>query len=205
MKKLLVFLFLVLIFNSLWSQEKFLEYKNFYQNFTYDIFIDKDRKSGDFTLVFYANPVNAKDTVGFFITRNEYNNFFTSLTKARDKYDEWIKVAEEYKVMSYTRKMKMFFDAAGFFFVNKDIHSFYPVTVSFNFTIQESNDKKHAIYILSLESVPYASSKDQMLSTEGFSIQFYSLDDLNSFVDAISIDKINEYTPMPTLDELFQD
>ena len=203
MKIILTVLITILISISVSAQEKFLTYDNTYANKNYDINLSiKDNNK--FTLYINAMSLDKlHENGGFMVYDKDYPEFIDALNQAKLKYEEWVKTAKENNVTKLSKEIKIKSKVAGFFLYGSDWHFQFRVKLTFTFKILEIGGETK--YLLIVRTGKLKSSSNQFMDVDGFVLVFSSDSEISEFVNAISLDKINEFRNKPKSEDLFKD
>jgi hypothetical protein len=202
MKKLIIFLLLPLMFKA---QEKFSTYQNSFGD-------DKERNiristkdKEKYTLYIDAIPMDKlfKDGGGIQLTEKQNPDFIKALETAKLKYEEWVKTAKENNVTELRKEMSVKPSCAAFFRAGSEWHFQFKLNLTFAFIIIKSGEEVK--YLVTINTGKVTSSSNQFTTVDGFSIIFASVDEIDKFKEAISIEKINEFIAKPKEKDLFKE
>ena len=205
MKKTTVLLAIVLVIISQNSngQETFTSYDNTYAKKTYDIQLSlKDAEK--FTLFIDAMSLDdLHEQGGLMVDEKKYQGFIDALNEAKLKYQEWEKTAKDNNVKELDKEMLIKSKVAGYFLYGGDWHFQYIVNLTFDFKILESDGEIK--YLLIVRSGKMQSSSNQYMDVDGVVLVFSSVEEIQEFLDTISLQKINEFRNKPKAEDLFKD
>jgi hypothetical protein len=184
------------------AQDKFISYDNTYAMKTFDIQISiKDNDK--FTLYIEAMSLdNLHETGGFMVDDKKYQGFIDALNEAKSKYQEWEQTAKSNNVNELDKEMPIISKVAGFFLYGSEWHFQYIVNLSFDFKILERDGKIK--YLLIVRSGKMQSSSNQFMDVDGVVLVFTSANEIQEFVDSISLNKIKEFKNKPKSEDLFK-
>ena len=94
------------------------------------------------------------------------------------------------------------FGGSGCFFTN-EWHYDFDATYTFRYKIINLKDSLY--YTLIMQSDKLVASSNQFITHDGAYLSFRSEAEIDSFLDAISIVRINEYIKKPKVTNLFKD
>jgi hypothetical protein len=204
MKNLKLFIlvaFLSLIMNS-YGQEKFTTYDNTYSEKTYEIQLSKDN-TGSLTIWIDALSLdNLHEKGGIMVKEKQYQSFVDALGEAKTKYEEWVKTAKENSVTDLDKEMPIKCKVGGYFLYGGDWNFQYLVNLDFDFKIFES--KGELKYLLIVRTGELQSSSNQFMKVDGVVLVFSSANEIQTFKDEISMEKINAFFNKPKADDLFK-
>lgn len=185
------------------AQEKLSSYDNTYSKKTYEILISSKEKE-KFTLYVDAMSLDKLHNDGGFMIDQKYHaNFLSALQEASVKYEEWVKTAKENNVKDLDKTMTIKSKCASYFKYGSDWNFQFLVNLTFDFRVLESGgETKHLLIVRTGE---LQSSSNQFMKVDGFVLVFSSIDEINEFTAAISLDKISEFVNKPKSEELFKD
>jgi hypothetical protein len=197
----LLFVTFILLGSNLNAQKKFTTYDNTYDEKTYDIQISSKDKD-DFTLWIDAMSLDAlRKEGGLMIKKKQYQDFIDALNEAKLKYIEWSKTAKENNVKELDKSMPIKCKTDCYFQYG-DWEFTYNKALTFDFKILES--KGELKYLLIIRTGELQSSSNQFMKVDGLVLVFTVADEIDNFVNSISMLKINEYLNKPKADELFK-
>jgi len=181
-----------------YSQEKFTTYDNTYVGKTYNIQISSKDKD-NFTLYIEAMSVDRLHNEGGIMLKDKYHqDFLNAIAEAKIKYEEWVKTAKENNVKEMSKSMTVRSKVGGYFLYG-DWNFQYAVNLTFDFKILESK------YLLIIRTGELQSSSNQFMKVDGFVLVFSSVNEIDSFTNEISTQKINEFINKPKSKDLFKD
>lgn len=184
------------------AQDKFTTYDNEYAKKTYDIQISL-KDNDKFTLYINAMSLdNLHETGGFMVDDKKYQGFIDALNEAKSKYQEWEQTAKSNNVKELDKEMPIKSKVAGYFLYGSDWHFQYIVNLTFDFKILESDGEIK--YLLIVRSGKMQSSSNQFMDVDGVVLVFTSANEIQEFVDSISLNKINEFKNKPKSEDLFK-
>ena len=200
--KLLTFCLLTITTVESYAQEKFTTYDNTYSGKTYEIQIsakDKDK----FTLYIDAMSLDRlHDKGGITVKEKQHQDFLNAIAAAKIKYEEWIKTAKENNVKELDKSMNIKSKVGGYFLYG-DWNFQYLVNLTFDFKILESEDELK--YLLIIRTGKLKSSSNQFMKVDGFVLVFSSVNEIDTFTNEISTQKINNFINKPKAKDLFKD
>jgi uncharacterized protein (DUF1330 family) len=184
------------------AQDKFTTYDNAYAKKTYDIQISL-KDNDKFTFYIDAMSLdNLHEKGGFMVDDKKYQGFIDALTEAKSKYQEWEQTAKSNNVKELDKEMPIKSKVAGYFLYGSDWHFQYIVNLTFDFKILESEGEIK--YLLIVRSGKMQSSSNQFMDVDGVVLVFTSANEIQEFVDSISLNKINEFRNKPKSEDLFK-
>ena len=200
-KFITVFILALTSLNS-YAQEDFTTYDNSYIGKTYKIQISSKEKD-DFKLWIDAMSFDKlHDRGGIKVNAKDYQDFISAISEAKLKYEEWVKTAKENNVKELTKTMKIKTKVDGYFEYG-DWNFQYNVPLDFTFMILDKNDELN--YLLLIRTGELQSSSNQFMKVDGFALVFSSTAEIDKFVNAISIEKVNTFLNKPKAKDLFKD
>ena len=199
---ILVLAFSVLFMSQSYSQEKFATYDNNYMSKTYDIKLSGDSKK--YTLWINALSLDKMhETGGLMIEKKQHENFLNALNEAKLKYEEWLKTAKENNVKELSKKMSVKSKVGASFFYGSKWHFQFLVNLSFEFKIIEKEGELS--YYLIIRTGELTASDNEFMKVDGFVIMLDSIEEIDTFANTISVEKVNEAVAKPKAEELFKD
>lgn len=167
-------------------------YFNSYIDKEYEIQVDF-KENNEFTL--YIDGVNAsniREKGGFLIDPKTYNGFIENLKIARDKYEEWSKVAIENGVKEFSKEVELKHQNVGGYFYGSKWFFDFNVRPSFTFKVIQSTSKGTQNIML-VDTNKLTSSSNQYIDSEGFILIFSTLVEFDEFLKLVSVEKIQEF------------
>lgn len=200
--KYLTIILILLLCSISFSQVKLTTYESAIAEKTYDIKISGD-DNNNFTLWIYAYSTDSfVDKCGLMIKKKNYQSFITALNEAKLKYIDWVKIAKDNNVTEMAKNMPIKCKVGAYFQYGNDWHHKYIVNLNFPFAIVESGGILW--YTLGLRVGEIESSTNEYIDMDGLFIPISSADELEDFMNAISMKKINEFFKKPKIEDLFQ-
>ncbi len=203
MKNILILIALMGFAAIGWSQEKMTSYDNSYIEKTYDIstyFPDNNK----FTLYIDALSIDEYyEKTGFRITHKQYEDFVQAIKKAKIKYSEWVQTAIENEVTDMDKQMSISCKVGGYFYGGDEWKFDDFVSPIFNFRITDnSGESRHMLVVL---SGTLNSSTNSYIDAKGAALVFMNEGEIDSFLEKISIEEIEEFRSKPDKKDLFKD
>lgn len=199
-------LILILAYTSVSAQEKFSTYKLYFDGVERNILIstsEKDKDKGNFTLWIDTQSRDKLYKKGSIdLTKKNYNDFVHTLTSAKAKYEEWVKTAKENNVNDLSKEMTYKCNTECAFLMS-DWNFDHDVELSYGFRVSEF--KGNINYYLIVKTDKLVSSSNQFMDMDGLWLWFKSTEEIDSFLNSISMDKITEYVNKPKAEALFKD
>jgi hypothetical protein len=194
---------LLLVKTSAWGQEKFGVYTTSLEITTHDIKIER-LSNGKFNLHINTGSTDAiSKEAGIIVSSKRYEKFINALNEAKLKYEEWTNTAKANSVTDLTKKMDAYTRQDAFFYLNSERHLVYNIDLAFVYNISK-NSSNVISYSMAVGSGTLKSSKNQFITNDGAMIIFASIEEINAFIDAISLDKINAHLATPNPNDLFK-
>lgn len=201
LKSTSIFLLFILC-SQIKAQEKFTTYDNTYIGKSYEIQISNDK--GKFKLFIDALSVDTMhEKGGILVEEKNYPGFIDALSEAKLKYEEWVRTAQENNVKELNKEMKIKSKVSGYFLYGSKWNFQFLVNLKFDFKIIDS--KGEIKYLLLVRTGELQSSSNQFMKVDGFLLVFSSSDEIDDFLNSISIDKIIDFTNKPKNEDLFKD
>ncbi len=200
-KSLIVVIFAI-TFSTSFSQEKFATHNNAYDKETYkiELSIGGKKKFGLYIDAYSMDEIHK--TGGFCIDHKQYQSFITALNEAKQKYEEWTKTAKKNNVRDLDKTMPIKSKVDTYFLYGRDWHYDFSVNLSFDFEIFDT--EREPMYLLVISTGKLQSSSNQFMKVDGFDLVFTSEEDIEKFMDDISLQKIYDFINEPKAGELFK-
>lgn len=193
---------LMLIVLNLKSQEDFTKYYNRYAKRIYDIQVNFEGID-KFTLYIDAMSLDELfEKGGFMVDNKKYQGFIDALNEAKIKYQEWDQTAKANNVKDVKKEMPIKSKVSGYFLYGRDWHFQFLVNLKFDFVIMERDGEVKNM--LMVKTGEMTSSSNQFMDVDGVILVFSSVEEINDFVDSISLEKINEFKNKPKSEDLFK-
>jgi hypothetical protein len=199
----IIILILLLPFD-LFGQEVFGSYESSYFEEKFDLkFSDKDK--GKFNLYISAMSFDRlADEGGInFGDKSKYEAFISTLNQAKLKYQEWVLTAKQNNVEEVSKAMSFKTRCGSHFLYGREWHFQFFVTLQYEFKILKKGDNIQ--YLLIIKTGQLQASDNQFMKVDGFVIVFTSETEIQDFIDALSIDKIEALKNKNKAKELFKD
>jgi hypothetical protein len=201
--KSFVILFSVVGFSS-FGQDKFTTYDNTYAKKTFDIQITtKDKDKNNFSLYIDLMSLDASHEIGgITVSNKQYPDFTSALNESKLKYQEWVKTAQDNNVKDLSKDMSIKCKTGAYFLYGNDWKFQFLVVPTFNFRILEIDGKVE--YILLVRTGKLTASSNEYMKVDGFALVFKSADEIDAFINAVSLDAINTFINKPKAEDLFK-
>lgn len=188
---------LLLLTQILSSQEKYALYNSSYDDNIYEIQIHHD--DNNYTLYVYMLSLERlSDTGGIRILSNQHTNFLTALNNAKLKYKEWSEIAIENNVEEVVRNMDYNSRVRGFFLYGRTWHLVRNVNLRFEFRVIDNKP------LLLIRTGRLTSSSNRYINHDGFVIVFQNIDEIDDFINILTIENIQEFINKPRTIDLFE-
>jgi hypothetical protein len=154
----------------------------------------RDYNIGDFAITLETDNAlwidvystyNPEIKCGIILDERYLPNFITTFENARDLYTEWKKMAIENHLQEIKQKMHFIFFTGGYFSYFDKIKQDDDVKLIFAFTYFKGD------YVLIMNLEEMTATDNEKITFNGASIIFNSEAEINSFLDKISPDYIN--------------
>ena len=187
------------------AQDKFATYQNSFGDKTERNIQISSKEKGKYTLYIEALPMDKlfKDGGGIQLSEKQNPDFIKALETAKLKYEEWVKTAKENNVTDLRKEISVKPICGAFFKAGSDWHFQFKLSLTFTFMVLTIKDEVK--YLLTINTGKVTSSSNQFTTVDGFSIIFASVDEIDKFKEAISIEKINEFIAKPKAKDLFKE
>lgn len=204
MKKIILTIFISLfLLANITAQEKFTTYDNSYAEKSYEINLSS-KENGKYTLYIEAMSMDKlHETGGLMVESKIHQKFLDALNEAKIKYQEWVQTAKVNNVKELDKEMKIKSRVAGYFLYGSNWHFQYYVNLTFDFKIIESGEEIK--YLLIVRSGKMKSSSNQFMDVDGVVLIFTSNDEIEEFVNTITIQKVIDFENKPKSEDLFKD
>lgn len=186
------------------SQETMTKYVNSFIDSEYNIQVDL-RDDNDYMIFIDAYSMdNIIQSGGFGVTKDELGNFINNLDSALIKYESWTEIAKTNNVNSLNKEIDIESKATlfGYFLLSNEWNYDYVVKPVFEYKILTKNDS--LIYSLIVRSGKLVSSKNEYINCDGVLLVFCSGNEIKSFINSISPDKIDEFKSNSNKQDLFK-
>ena len=185
--RILIISFLALLSIQSNAQNPFTTYSNFYFKNEYVIYISA--KGNIFTLYINAMPsVESNETGGIIIQEDNYYKFVDGLKLAKLKYEDAVKAAKEKKATNINKTLRVF-NTVDAYFKQEKMYLQKNVELIYNFKVQEIDGKLN--YFLFVNTGKLTALNNTSVHSNGFSLVFSSGDEIDKFIDKLSIEKID--------------
>lgn len=194
MKKIIAALVLCIVSTLCFGQEKIGTYHSNY--FDKDFYVEYSEKTGNY----YIQIAGETATKHCCFIVKDIDNFRTSLSDAKDKYAEWIKVAKENNVKTMDKDMDIKFSKGTFAWCGREWYfNFYAVPKP-RFLITSTGD-----YLFLLFSGKEFSASDNQYITEKAYWAFSSVSEIEELLNLISQETLQRFLDSKAAkDDLFK-
>lgn len=194
MKKIIAALVLCIVSTLCFGQEKIGTYHSNY--FDGDFYVKYSEETGEYCIQIIGETA-IRDCYFIF---NDIDNFRTSLSDAKDKYAEWVKVAKENNVKTMSKDMDIKFSKGTFAWYSRKWHfNFYAVPKP-RFLITSTGD-----YLFLLFLGEEFSASDNQYITEKAYWAFSSVSGIEELLNLISQETLQKFLDSKaTKDDLFK-
>ena len=198
MRTLFTFLLIGLLTGAT-AQEYFATYHLDYFDKEYEIQISDKTKYSLYINLPSMDTYN--DNVGIIVSEKKHEDFLNALKAAKSKYIEWRKTAVDNDVADFRKEMKTSANVKGFFYSIDEWKFDYSVSLSFSFMVSKDGGK----IILLVHTGELNSSSNEYIDHKGGVLAFESAEEIQAFIDLISVSAIEEWKKGPKTDDLFDD
>jgi hypothetical protein len=184
------------------DEKQISEFKSNYFNETFSVkIIGQNNK--DFKLIIAAKSLDdLHDEGGVFISSELYQKFVLSIDSAKAKYVEYVNIAKTNNVKELDKRLNYTFKADGFFEYGSSWEFQFDVLFKYDFKISAKGDDVK--YLLIVRSGELTSSSNPYIKMDGFVWVFNSIEEIDSFKEAISKQNIDEFFSKPKVEDLFK-
>lgn len=209
-RNFLIIVFFLISSNTFSQGALFGTYSSSYENKTQNIYITFDKKD-KFTLYISATSLDKLVTNGGFKVWGKYlPDFIEKFKTAQQKYNEWIITAKENNVTSFSKLIEVENEKAirtakstAYFYFGDFWHESIMGEPYFQFIVHKDENDNIGYHLLVSTSNLYAKD-NRFITCSGFSMIFSSNEEISNFINAISLEKIEEFKNRPNPDELFK-
>lgn len=183
-----------------YAQEKFATYDNTYIGKTFEIQLSLKNQD------LYIDAMSLDelyDKGGLRVRKEQQQEFLNSLSKAKTKYNEWVRTAKENNVLSLDKSMNIKSTVGSYFFYGSEWKFQIEVNLTFDFQILE--DKDDLKYLLIIKTGELKAFDNEHLKVDGFLLVFSSEEEIETFSNKISRQKIEAFIPKPDEQDLFKE
>ena len=180
---------------SVYGQDKMSSYKSTAVKGEYDVSIsfgDKPKKNRfDLYIDTYTTEATWNENCGIMLTEKQHVDFVSSLQGAKKLYNEWVDVAKKNDVKDLTKDMTKLTVSVGAYFNTTKWHFDWSNNLTFTFMVKEISDKVE--YWLIMGTGKLTASDNQYIDHKGPFVVLSSSEEIDELLNAISLDKINEF------------
>lgn len=182
MKKILMFMSVMMATLVSFSQEKINEFQMSYfdDNPVYDISAVKNGDTYDYYLSMFSFEGERSPVVLVVKGQNNKQNLINSITEARDLYDKWNNISLENNVVDLNREMNIKTkgcDAA--FLYGRDWRIDFSVLITYVFKHVDGKAK------LIVKTGGLQASSNQYIDSDGGAFVFSSVEEINNFIELL--------------------
>jgi hypothetical protein len=127
---------------------------------------------------------------GIMLNSKQHRDFYETLSRVKTTYQSWIKTAVENNVKDVTTEMKDKVKTDTYFMYGSKYRFDLGQNLSFSFRVVEVDGKVYQTLIM--KSGTLQASDNQYMTHSGIFISFYTPEDLQSFIDLLSMEKIGD-------------
>ncbi|HLP05223.1 MAG TPA: porin family protein [Paludibacter sp.] len=187
---IVVFAVAAFLFNPVDAQEKIGSYHCPLNGENYDISISM-KGNGVYSLWINAYSTDEKYPFGGVIIREKgYFEFIDNLKRARQEYIDLVKT-DKANNLSQGRKVLNINSKADAYFRSSSWNFQYKLALVYNF--EKVTDSLGTNYFLEISTGKFNSYTNVEQKTTGYNLIFTSVDEIDNFLNIISIEKINAY------------
>ncbi len=202
LKTMMALIMCLILTLSTFGQEKYTFYDNIYSGNRYDIEIeskDTTKYKTRYSLYIYMMSLDKlSKSGGIMVGEKGHDEFVTTLIEAQDKYNEWVKTAEENNVLEIDKTMSLKTRVSGYFLYGTKWNLVSIIDLTFDFKIINGKN------LLIVRTNRMASSSNKFMTHDGFVFVFSSTEEITEFLDIISKNKIIEFIGKPKNTDLFK-
>lgn len=185
---LFFFLFLVVLNSN--AQKPFATYHNTYCDKEFDILVSSSG-NGVFTLWINAMSFDELSHPGGMIIRERnYSKFIDDIKQAKQKYEEYVKEVKVKNIKKLDKTMRIF-NSVDVYFKQENLFQQHDVLLNFDFKVRENDGKIN--YLLFVSSGEITASNNISVKSMGYGLVFTSTDEIDSFIDKLSLQKIDDF------------
>jgi hypothetical protein len=189
---------LILISGTCFAQDKYASYENAFENKTFNIQIG--RKDGNnyklFIEVGSVDDLSGKG--GIVISNTQHAPLVSAIQAAKEKYVEWKNVAIENNVEDLDKRIEQRANVGTYFMYGIDWQFQFSVDLTF---VVKFTEGKHYMMIKTGNLV---SSSNRYMAHKGFLLVFSSEQEIDTFLELLSLEKMTEYLNAPSNKDLFK-
>jgi len=198
MKKIFLLLLVAALTHTVTAQKNFTTYHTDYKDLTCDIKISEDKDGNGWSLWIDMEGNEG----GIKVTSKTYPEFIQSLKEAETKYSLWDSTAKVNNVEDATKDMDIKCNVEGYFMYGSKWCFDNTVTLSYSFWVRNLAGETRNLLLIRTGSM--VSFTNEYMKDKGKKIIFYSPNEVNAFLDAISPEKINAFLKSPKAEDLFK-
>jgi hypothetical protein len=203
MKKIKTILVLLILMPTIIKSQNLLgTYTTIQRDKPFEIKITVKNNRWDEMYIYAHTEDRMTEKGGLIIREASYNRFIKKIQEAKKKYIEWKEVALQNEVKEL-RKNTNVRNRQGVFFYYGDkwCHSYYQ-PIYFYFMVVSIDNKPE--FFLSIETDVVFANQNQYMKTRGYSISFRTIEEIDVFLETISLDKINKHIESKSKEDLFK-
>ncbi len=137
-------------------------------------------------------------TGGILINSSDHLDFISTLKEARIKYSEWTTTSKDNNVTDLSKEMIYSNKAQSYFKYGSKWCFDFSVNLSYSFRV--SGDK----ILLLVKTKEVVSSSNQYMKADGFVLVFQSVEEIEKFIETLSIGGISDFMNSPKEEDLFK-
>jgi hypothetical protein len=204
MKKITIILALVFLALQSNAQEIYSRYTSSFINESFDLGLFKNSDSKYSLYVFGYTTERIKEKCGVFFDNKEHESFLKTLKDAKQKYIEWKNIAKINDVKDVNKPMEIkSFCNGGFFYYGGKVQLKLSFNVEYYFVVI-TTEGRPSNYLLILQTGEMKSVSNEFIKSSGANIIFSSEEEIESFINNISLEKINGLLAKPDKKDLFK-
>lgn len=197
--KTILVLFVGLISMMTFGQEEFGSYNSSYVNKSYEVSVAQKERGGYSVYVDMMSLDNLSNKGGIIITEKQHSKFISVLNDAKGKLVEWAATATENDVKDVNKAMPYKTKVDAYFKYGSKWNFQFSINLTFDFTVIGGES------LLIVRTGKLVSSSNRYMTHDGFIFAFKDENEIDEFLDMISVDKVAEYINKPKATDLFKD
>lgn len=193
MKKIIAALVLCIVSTLCFGQEKIGTYHSYFSG---NFYVKYSEQTG----VYYIQIMGETAIRDCYFIVTDIDNFRTSLSDAKDKYAEWVKVAKENNVKATIKDMDIKFSKGAFAWYSRECYlNFYAVPKP-RFLITSTGDYRFLLFL----GEEFSASDNQYITEKAY-WAFSSVSEIEELLNLISQETLQKFLDSKaTKDDLFK-
>jgi hypothetical protein len=197
MKKSILSLVLIFCLNAV-AQKNYETYTSHLSSQPFEIKIEVKNEKQYYVYIDMYSFDKSSEKGGIYLDAKQIYSFLENLSKAKEKYVEWVQISKENNLKQASKEMTFKFNSGAYFkYGGWNFQFNKPCSFSYNL-IGEN-------HYLMINTNKIYSSSNRYITHDGFVIAFKSPEEIDAFINLFAEEKLKEFVSKPQEKDLFKD